>query len=265
MIETVTLENCEMEFARFGTGAKAFIIIPGLSIKNVLKTADVVAEAYKIFAEDYTIYFFDRRKEIQPGYTLTEMADDIAGAMKKLNLPRADIFGFSQGGMIAQDIAIRYPELVNKLVLGSSSSYPEPMQKTVLGEWLRLAKAGETSALVNHFIEHAFSKKFVERYRRALLALYRKISLEELERFIICTNACDALNAYDSLEKIQCPVLVLGSGEDGVLSLDASVKIADKLKSLKKNVEFYIYEGYGHAAVDELPEYKTRIFQFLQK
>ena len=104
MIETVTLENCEMEFARFGTGAKAFIIIPGLSIKNVLKTADVVAEAYKIFAEDYTIYFFDRRKEIQPGYTLTEMADDIAGAMKKLNLPRADIFGFSQGGMIAQDI-----------------------------------------------------------------------------------------------------------------------------------------------------------------
>ena len=86
-----------------------------------------------------------------------------------------------------------------------------------------------------------------------------------MERFIICTNACDALNAYDSLEKIQCPVLVLGSGEDGVLSLDASVKIADKLKSLKKNVEFYIYEGYGHAAVDELPEYKTRIFQFLQK
>lgn len=108
-METASLHNGEMEYARFGVGKKFFIIIPGLSIKNILKSAAIVAESYKIFAEEYTVYLFDRRKMISPGYSLKEMADDIAEAMKNLGISNADIFGFSQGGMIAQDLAIRYP------------------------------------------------------------------------------------------------------------------------------------------------------------
>ena len=52
-METASLYNGEMEYARFGVGKKFFIIIPGLSIKNILKSAAIVAESYKIFAEEY--------------------------------------------------------------------------------------------------------------------------------------------------------------------------------------------------------------------
>ena len=264
-METASLHNGEMEYARFGVGKKFFIIIPGLSIKNILKSAAIVAESSKIFAEEYTVYLFDRRKMISPGYSLKEMADDIAEAMKNLGISNADIFGFSQGGMIAQDLAIRYPNLVHKMILGSTSSRPEPLQLKVIGEWMRLAKAGDSSGLVNRFIDDAFSKKFVERYRRALLALYRKISTEELARFFICAKACNEVNTYDELEKIQCPVLVIRAGQDGVLSLEASLKIANKLKSLKKSCEFYVYEDGGHAAPDEIPDYKERMLRFFQQ
>ena len=51
-METASLHNGEMEYARFGVGKKFFIIIPGLSIKNILKSAAIVAESYKIFAEE---------------------------------------------------------------------------------------------------------------------------------------------------------------------------------------------------------------------
>ncbi|MGY3211963.1 alpha/beta fold hydrolase [Mucilaginibacter sp. HD30] len=47
-------------------------------------------------------------------------ADDVAALLKILEIDKADFFGFSNGGTTAVQIAIRHPELVNKLVLGSA-------------------------------------------------------------------------------------------------------------------------------------------------
>ncbi len=47
-------------------------------------------------------------------------ADDVAALMKNLKIPRASIFGFSNGGNTAMQIAIRYPDIVNKLILAST-------------------------------------------------------------------------------------------------------------------------------------------------
>jgi pimeloyl-ACP methyl ester carboxylesterase len=45
------------------------------------------------------------------------MAEDVIGLFEHLNWPKADILGFSMGGAIAQEIAIRHPERVDRLVL----------------------------------------------------------------------------------------------------------------------------------------------------
>ncbi len=47
-------------------------------------------------------------------------ADDIATLLKNLNIPKADFFGFSNGGTTVLQLAIRHPQLVNKLILGSA-------------------------------------------------------------------------------------------------------------------------------------------------
>src|SRR5690606_35696067 len=47
-------------------------------------------------------------------------ADDIAILLKNLNIYKADFFGFSNGGTTALQLAIRHPEMVNKIVLGSA-------------------------------------------------------------------------------------------------------------------------------------------------
>lgn len=47
-------------------------------------------------------------------------ADDVAALLRNLNIPKADFFGFSNGGTTTLHIAIRHPEMVNKLVLGSA-------------------------------------------------------------------------------------------------------------------------------------------------
>ena len=180
-----------MEYAQFGNGAKPLVVIPGLAIKSVMKSAASLQVQYKMFAEGYTLYFFDRRKNVEPGYSLEEMARDQVLAMQALGLNDVALYGVSQGGMVAQHIAANHPELVNKLVLGCSTSKPEPQQLEVIGNWARLARAHDREALVDAFIRDCFSVKFVERYRRALLMMYRDVTPEDMDRFAIFARECD--------------------------------------------------------------------------
>ena len=265
LVHTVKTDRFEMEYARIGSGPKPLVVIPGLSIKSVVKSAASLEGPYKIFRDKYTLYFFDRKKDATPGYSLQEMADDLVEALKAMNLLNVDVFGASQGGMIAQYIAIRHPEVIKRMVLGSSTSKAEPLQLEVIGNWARLAEAHDANGLVESFIENCFSEKFVQRYRRALLALYREVSDEEMDRFAIFAHACDFVDTYNELGKIKCPMLVLSASKDHVTTPEASLKIIDKLKSENVPCESFMYEGYGHAVFDELPEYKERIFNFLER
>ena len=98
-----------MDHIVFGHGEKSFVILPGLSMHSVMGAADAIAEAYKDFCEEYTVYVFDRAKNIHDGYTVRNMAEDTAKAMRRLNIEKADVFGASQGGMIAMYLAIDHP------------------------------------------------------------------------------------------------------------------------------------------------------------
>lgn len=264
LVHSVCTNGFEMEYAQFGNGAKPLVVIPGLAIKSVMKSAASLQVQYKMFAEGYTLYFFDRRKNVEPGYSLEEMARDQVLAMQALGLNDVALYGVSQGGMVAQHIAANHPELVNKLVLGCSTSKPEPQQLEVIGNWARLARAHDREALVDAFIRDCFSVKFVERYRRALLMMYRDVTPEDMDRFAIFARECDNVDTGDMLASIKCPVLVLAASDDRVVLPVASEKIINKLKAAGVPCEYEIFEGYGHAAFDELKEYKDRILQFLQ-
>ena len=52
-------------------------------------------------------------------FSIEQMADDVAAVMDAAGMPSAHVYGMSMGGLIAQDLAIRYPERVLSLVLGA--------------------------------------------------------------------------------------------------------------------------------------------------
>ena len=116
----VEVKNGKILYSKFGSGAKTLVILPGLSLKSLDTYAKSVESAFSLFCNDYTVYVFDRLSEPDSDYTVYAMADDTAQAMRFLGLSDCCIFGASQGGMIAQCIAVKYPELVSKLALGSS-------------------------------------------------------------------------------------------------------------------------------------------------
>ena len=263
-VRTVKTGSMEMRYARFGTGQKQFVILPGLSLQYVTDSAEAVAEAYGVFSEEYTVWLFDRRSDLPAEYPVREMAGDTAAAFDALGIRDVYLFGASQGGMIAQFLAIDRPDLLHALVLGSSAArIPDDIfhrgneDSSILSEWIRLAEAGDAAGLTLSFAQAVYTPAFFEQYKDLILASAGSVSKKDLDRFLILARGSEGMDSLGELGRIQCPVLVLGAAEDRVLGAEASRELAEKL-----GCAFYIYEGYGHAVYDEAPDYKKRIRDF---
>ena len=264
IIKTLTTESFSMDYFCFGEGEKIFVILPGLSIQPVSLNADAISAGYASLAKDYTVYVFERRKDLPEKYTVEDMADDTASAMKALGLRDAFVFGASQGGMMALVIAIRYPELVRKMILGSTSSHVLDEQFQVLEHWIELAEKKDRAGLYLSFGEKIYPPAVFSQYRAALISAAAAVTDEDLQRFIILAEGTRGFDVSKELDKIRCPVLVMGVYEDAVLDADATMEIAEKLDE-RGNFRLFMYAGFGHAAFDTAPDYRDRMIHFMEE
>ena len=260
-IETVRTDGFTMDYFKFGSGGKTLVIIPGLSVDSVMKYADAVAGAYGSMTDDFSIYLFDRRKDLPAVYSIQDMARDTAEAISELGLGNIYLFGASQGGMIAMVIAAEHPGLVSKLIAGSSSASIDKEQYQAIKEWIRLAKDKDAEGLYLAFGKAIYPEGVFSQSRGLLTETAKSVTGEDLSRFVILAESIIGFDITDQLDKISCPVLVIGSNDDNVLGGEASVKIYDKLKE-HTGCELYMYNGYGHAVYDLAPDYRERMLNF---
>ena len=254
---TLQLHDTQMDYLTFGKGDKPLVMIQGLNTRGIKGAADSLAYMYRIFAKDYKVYLFDRRADIRDGVTVRELAADLALAMDTLGIANADVFGVSQGGMIAQYLAIDRPDLVHSLVLAVTLSRNNATVEAVVGDWMEMTRQVDWKALVEDMAVKMYSDAYVKRYRpfMPLLTLLQKP--KDVERFLALAKACLTCEAYEELDKIKCPVLVIGGRQDKVVTGEASVEIAEKL-----GCELYMYEDLGHAAYEEAKDFNRRVYEF---
>ena len=258
-IERLTIKDFQMDYCKFGEGEKVMVLLPGLSIKNIMLSANVVAKDYKPFLTDFTIYLIDRRVDPQDDITIQSMAKDTEDAFDALGLKDIYLFGASQGGMLAMQIALDRPDLVKKLALGSTSAKIENTR--VLDRWIDLAKKKDREALYLDFGKEIYPEALYRRYERPLKVIAKSVEDAELERFIKIANATRHFNILDEIKNIKCETLAIGAKDDTVLGGYATEDIAKAT-----GCELYMYdEGFGHAAFDTAPDYKKRLIDFYLK
>jgi len=213
------LPEWEMEYIRFGNGAKTLIMLPGLGdgLRTMKGTALPMAMLYRIFAKDYTVYAFSRRSRIPDGYTTRDMARDQKMAMDALRIPKADVLGVSMGGMIAQWLAADYPEAVEKLVLTVTAEKANALMEEALELWIRQAKAGDHTALMNSNLEKIYSERYYRQNKWMVPLLGKLTKPKSYERFLVQATACLTHNAEMILPDISAKTLVLGGEKDNVL------------------------------------------------
>ena len=135
-IKTANTNGIEMRYFSFGSGPKNMVIIPGLDVTSVTNVAGLVSNQYSDFHEDYTVYVIDRRTNLPNPYSIEQMAEDTVEVIKNIGIKDIYLYGVSQGGMISQVIAIKYPELVKKMVLSATTSRLTEETVEVITRWV---------------------------------------------------------------------------------------------------------------------------------
>ena len=256
----IEIGNTIMDYITFGEGEKNLVLIPGLSFKTVRKFAEALSFMYRIFGKDYTVYAFDRKRRLPIGYTIKNMADDLAQVMTAIGIEKADVIGISQGGMIAQYLTLDHPHLVNKLVLGVTLSRLNDTARGVISDWIRYAVNDDYEGITENMLKVVYSEAYVAKFGKYFPMVSRFGKPKEMGQFAIKARACLTCNCYDRLEEITCPVFVIGAKNDLVLTGEAAEEIAEKL-----GCECYMYEDMGHSAYEEARDFNQRILEFLRK
>ena len=241
-----TVGDIKMYYEIHGEG-KPLLLIMGLG-GHILDWGWVLPEK---LAEGRQVILFDNRgsgRSDQPEgpYSTMQMANDTASLMDAIGIERADIFGVSMGGMIAQQMALDYPHRVDKLILGSTSAggdlqvlpppeiqaYLEPRLDLTLHEALWWsAPAG----FPQEFIEA--NPEIIERKIQANLAYPSELHAYEAQ-----LAAYKSHDVYARLSSIQSPTLVLTGDADVLIPPENS-------HMLEKNIpdaQLREIEGAGH-------------------
>lgn len=247
-----------MDYAVFGSGSVQMVILPGMSLTSVMPSAREIARQYRAFADDFTVYVFDRRRDFPDDYPVAGMVDDTALAMQTLGISGAYVFGTSQGAMIAMTLAARYPKLVSRLALCSTSPNCSGRCLETMDRWIRLCDAGDAKALGMDFYRRVFSPAFFARFEAALERMVSSgITQEDIRRFRIMSVATEGFDITGELDNISCPAFVAGVEDDTVLGVQGTLDIADQLHCTP-----FIYPGKGHAVFDEDPGFPERLKAF---
>ena len=250
----------DMDYIRFGGGKRVLVMLPGVGdgLKTVRGTALPFALMYRALAKDFTVYVFSRRVNLPEHMTTREMAEDVNEAMEKLGLASAAVVGVSQGGMIAQWLAVDHPDRVGKLVLTVTLARANDTVRDVIGRWTEMAKRRDYRGIMLDTAERSYSEKRLKQARLAYWLLGSVGRPGSFDRFLTQAESCVTHDAYGELGQIRCPTLVIGGTDDRIVTGAASEEIADRIPGSK----LYLYEGLGHGLYEEAPDFLTRVAAF---
>lgn len=222
MNKSIIINKTEFHYKEAGEG-KVLVLLHGNS-----SSSSYFEEEIKFFSQYYRVIAMDSRGHGKSGWgkkklTIETMAGDVRSFLQALQIEKAFLFGFSDGGNIALQYGVLYDNLVEGMVIISANTYPEGLKKKeriILGILHGVAKF---AALFSDI-----GKRFSHRIR--LMTEDPKIELQELK-------------------KIKVPVLLI-TGENDVVEIE---HIQDIKNHLPK-AQLKIIEKAGHNLLKEYPE-----------
>jgi len=228
-------------------------------------------ELIDALAARYQVLTFDNRgagRTVTPEegeFTAEMFADDTVALMDAKGISCAHIMGMSMGGLIAQELAIKYPDRVNKLILACTfcggkhmvQASPEVMQ-------MLLDKSGGLDGVFDRTLQLMFTpdflashgdevKDFRERYMRAPIR-----AANALRQFMACGKA----DTYDRLPEIKHPTLVLSGLDDPLIPPANSQILAERIP----NAKLIQYQNASHGFITEVRDrFLKDLFDFLSE
>lgn len=225
-------------------------------------------------SREYRVIVFDNRgtgRSDKPDTrcTIKIMAGDAAGLLDAIRVDAAHVFGMSMGGMIAQELALNYPDKVLSLILGST---------TPGGRNTTLPDQEATAFLFDHEHRHRlspeeqarellpflFSDEFIKNNGHLTDAFAAEISRHPtpIHGYRRHEEAIMSFNVYDRIPGIGVPTLVMAGTADKLIPVENSRILASRIPG----AELIIFDNIGHNFIGEIPvETNRAVLEFLKK
>ena len=121
------VNGLEMYYEIHGTGGIPLLLLHGGLFNIDLQFGELIpalAATRQVIAADFQAHGRTNDIDDRP-LTVPNLASDVVGLLRHLNVEQADVFGFSVGGGVTIELAVRHPELVRKIVVSSSSFHSD--------------------------------------------------------------------------------------------------------------------------------------------
>jgi len=262
---TVNVGDIDMYYEVHGEG-EPLLLIAGLS-------EDLTSWIFQIpeFSKKYRVIVFDNRgvgRTDVPDipYSTEMMADDSAGLLNALGIEKAHILGHSMGSWIAQELALKYPQLIRSLILVSAGTQETHMGKHLIDTWARMAREGVNREIyVRELLLWVFTDKFFENTEMVQMAVDTLMTSpypQPAHGLIRQVGACLEHNTKDRIGNITAPTLVL-TGKEDIL---APVRMSEELAAGIAGAELAVLEGAGHGLYYEVADkFNRAVLEFLSK
>jgi 3-oxoadipate enol-lactonase len=196
-------------------------------------------------------------------YSIQQFSADWHGVLRALGVERACIVGFSQGGMIAQLLALEHPEDVGALVLACTVCKSNPAGRQILEERIKKARTTGAEAAARLAARGIFSSGFVANNPDKVEWFVKWRAAMDQDALVEATRAAYGFDVADRLREVQVPALVVYGEEDALTPPDVAKEVA---RALPDGTAMLAVPNAGHMIPFEQPETFERILiRFLDK
>jgi pimeloyl-ACP methyl ester carboxylesterase len=261
MGEKVRAGDTEIYVEQVGEGPDV-LLLGGLSdpVESWQPQLDMLSDRYRLTAIDNR--GAGRTPLPDRPLSVPMMADDAAAVLRALDIPAAHVAGFSGGSLIAQELALRHPELVRSLVLMSTFARPDAYLRSASAffHWLADVAPSERAMMEAFFLwiytPRAHEKGMVEQIIEDALVFPYPQSAEAFQAQLEGFMSHDAL---DRLGEITAPTLVLA----GELDILTPPRFGHAVAEAIPGARFEVMPGEAHQPFQEVPdEFNARVDAF---
>jgi 3-oxoadipate enol-lactonase len=257
----VRIDSIELQYEISGSGPTV-VFINGLTmdLNGWLLQVEPFSRNYRIVRYDCRGQGGSDRPDAE--YSQEMHAEDLSSLLEKLDIPRAHIIGLSNGGMIAQHFAIRYPEKTGALVLVDTCSYVDTLLELIITSWIKSAEAGGSGLRYDVALPYLFSEEFTKKNLERMMALKEmNLAINPVKSVVSLSKASMRHDLRERVSEIKAPTLII-AGEEDIL---VPVKYSRILREKIENSTLVILKNCGHVPPIEKPgEFNQIVMRFLK-
>ncbi|WP_263465373.1 alpha/beta fold hydrolase [Pseudomonas aeruginosa] len=269
--QTITAGGVDFAYRELGKSNGGTPVVFLVHLAAVLDNWD--PRVVEGIAAKHHVITFDNRgigaSSGSPSNSIEQMADDAITFIKAMGFKQVDLFGFSMGGMIAQEVVLKEPQLVHKMVLaGTGPAGGEGISSVAGVTFYDMLRGFFTGQDAKQFLFFTRTPNGIEAGKAFLTRLKERTENRDKEISVSAFMAqLSALRAWGSkspadLSVIKQPVLVVNGDDDRMVPTSNSRDLARRLP----NSQLIIYPDAGHGAAFQFhDDFVLKSLEFLEQ